>query len=42
VDRRRLRRGGGAMAARSAGRWSLVPGTVATEDADELAEAVAE
>ena len=28
--------------ARSAGRWSLVPGTVATEDPDELAEAVAE
>jgi ATP-dependent Lhr-like helicase len=42
VDRRRLRRGGGAVAARSAGRWSLVPGTVATEDVDELAEAVAE
>jgi ATP-dependent helicase Lhr and Lhr-like helicase len=42
MDRRRLRRGGGGVAARSAGRWSLVPGTVATEDADELAEAVAE
>src|SRR6266508_1453537 len=42
ADRRRLRRGGGAVMARSAGRWSLVPGTVATEDPDELAEAVAE
>ena len=29
-------------AARSAGRWSLLPGNQATEDADELAEAVAE
>ncbi|MGH2557244.1 MAG: Lhr family helicase, partial [Actinomycetota bacterium] len=42
VDRRRLRRGGGGVVARSAGRWSLLPGTVATEDPDELAEAVAE
>jgi ATP-dependent Lhr-like helicase len=42
ADRRRLRRGGGGVAARSAGRWSLLPGTVATEDPDELAEAVAE
>lgn len=42
VDRRRLRRGGGSIAARSAGRWSLLPGTVATEDPDELAEGVAE
>jgi ATP-dependent Lhr-like helicase len=42
VDRRRLRRGGGGIASRSAGRWSLLPGTVATEDPDELAEAVAE
>ncbi|HYT77651.1 MAG TPA: DEAD/DEAH box helicase [Actinomycetota bacterium] len=42
ADRRRLRRGGGGVVARSAGRWSLVPGTVATEDPDELAEAVAE
>jgi ATP-dependent Lhr-like helicase len=39
---RRLRRGSSAAVARSAGRWSLVPGTVATEDPDELAEAVAE
>ncbi|HYV02036.1 MAG TPA: DEAD/DEAH box helicase [Actinomycetota bacterium] len=39
---RRLRRAGSRTAARSAGRWSLVPGTHATEDADELAEAVAE
>jgi len=42
ADRRRLRRGGGGVVARSAGRWSLVPGTVSTEDPDELAEAVAE
>jgi ATP-dependent Lhr-like helicase len=42
ADRRRLRRGGTAMAARSAGRWSLVPALMATEDPDELAEAVAE
>jgi ATP-dependent Lhr-like helicase len=42
ADRRRLRRGGAAIAARSAGRWSLLPATVATEDADELAEAEAE
>jgi len=42
VDRRRLRRGGGGVVARSAGRWSLVPGTMATDDPDELAEAVAE
>jgi ATP-dependent Lhr-like helicase len=42
ADRRRLRRGGSPGVARSAGRWSLVPGTVATEDPDELAEAVAE
>jgi ATP-dependent Lhr-like helicase len=41
-DRRRLRRGSTGIAARSAGRWSLVPGVIATEDADELAEAVAE
>jgi ATP-dependent Lhr-like helicase len=39
--RRRLRRGPGT-AGRSAGRWSLLPGAVATEDPDELAEAVAE
>jgi ATP-dependent Lhr-like helicase len=42
AERRRLRRGSSGNAARSAGRWSLVPGTVATEDPDELAEAVAE
>src|SRR5919197_3376591 len=42
TDRRRLRRGGVSALSRSAGRWSLVPGTVATEDPDELAEAVAE
>src|SRR5207249_335199 len=42
ADRRRLRRGGTAIAARSAGRWSLVPALMATEDPDELAEAVAE
>jgi ATP-dependent Lhr-like helicase len=41
-NRRRLRRGRSAVAARSAGRWSLLPGAVATEDPDELAEAVAE
>ncbi len=40
--RSRLRRAGSRPAARSAGRWSVVPGTQATEDADELAEAVAE
>jgi ATP-dependent Lhr-like helicase len=40
--RPRLRRAGIRGAARSAGRWSLVPGAAATEDPDELAEAVAE
>src|SRR5439155_16439133 len=40
--RPRLRRAGARAVARSAGRWSLVPGTHATEDPDELAEAVAE
>jgi ATP-dependent Lhr-like helicase len=40
--RPRLRRAGTRGAARSAGRWSLVPAAMATEDADELAEAVAE
>jgi len=40
--RRRLRRGSTPGAARSAGRWSLLPGVIATEDSDELAEAVAE
>ncbi|HKU10629.1 MAG TPA: hypothetical protein VJQ61_05310, partial [Sinomonas sp.] len=42
LHRPRLRRGGTRMAARSAGRWSLIPVAPATEDADELAEAVAE
>ena len=42
VDRRRLRRGTSGIAARSAGRWSLLPAMTATEDPDELAEAVAE
>jgi ATP-dependent Lhr-like helicase len=37
-----LRRAGSRSAARSAGRWSLIPVSAATEDADELAEAVAE
>jgi ATP-dependent Lhr-like helicase len=40
--RPRLRRAGTRPAARSAGRWSLVPVAPATEDSDELAEAVAE
>ena len=40
--RRRLRRGGSGVAARSSGRWSLLPGGRAPEDPDELAEAVAE
>jgi ATP-dependent Lhr-like helicase len=41
-NRRRLRRGRAPLAARSAGRWSLLPGAIATDDPDELAEAVAE
>jgi ATP-dependent Lhr-like helicase len=40
--RPRLRRAGTRTAGRAAGRWSLVPAAPATEDADELAEAVAE
>jgi ATP-dependent Lhr-like helicase len=40
--RRRLRRGSTPGAARSSGRWSLLPGVIATDDSDELAEAVAE
>jgi ATP-dependent helicase Lhr and Lhr-like helicase len=40
--RPRLRRAGTRRAARAAGRWSLVTAVPATEDADELAEAVAE
>src|SRR5256886_5718542 len=39
--RPRLRRAGSRGASRSAGRWSLIPAAPATEDADELAEAVA-
>jgi ATP-dependent helicase Lhr and Lhr-like helicase len=42
ADRRRLRRGSRGVSARSAGRWSLLPGVAATEDPDELAEALAE
>src|SRR5438093_8285984 len=38
----RLRRAGSRGTARSAGRWSLVRAATATEDADELAEALAE
>jgi ATP-dependent Lhr-like helicase len=41
-NRRRLRQGRRGVVARSSGRWSLLPGAVATEDPDELAEAVAE
>jgi ATP-dependent helicase Lhr and Lhr-like helicase len=41
-NRQRLRRGRVAVAGRSAGRWSLLPGAIGTEDPDELAEAVAE
>jgi ATP-dependent helicase Lhr and Lhr-like helicase len=40
--RPRLRRAGSRGSPRSPGRWSLVPTAPATEDADELAEAVAE
>ncbi|MDV6014295.1 DEAD/DEAH box helicase [Haloechinothrix sp. LS1_15] len=40
--RKGLRRGGYAATARSTGRWSLMPDAVATDDQDELAEAVAE
>jgi ATP-dependent Lhr-like helicase len=39
---RRLRRAGRGLATGSAGRWSLLPGALAAEDPDELAEAVAE
>jgi ATP-dependent Lhr-like helicase len=42
ADRRRLRRGSRGVAARSAGRYSLLPGVAATDDLDELAEAMAE
>jgi ATP-dependent helicase Lhr and Lhr-like helicase len=40
--RTRLRRAGSRTGTRSAGRWWLVPEAHATDDADELAEAVAE
>jgi ATP-dependent Lhr-like helicase len=40
--RRGLRRGRTGGAPRSSGRWSLLPGTLGSADADELAEAVAE
>jgi ATP-dependent Lhr-like helicase len=40
--RPRLRRAASRTPARTAGRWSLVPAAPATEDTDELAEAVAE
>jgi ATP-dependent Lhr-like helicase len=40
--RPRLRRAGTRTATRASGRWSLVPAVPATEDSDELAEAVAE
>jgi ATP-dependent Lhr-like helicase len=42
TNRRSLRRGRAMIGARSAGRWSLLPGMTATDDPDELAEAVAE
>ncbi|MDQ4027135.1 MAG: DEAD/DEAH box helicase, partial [Actinomycetota bacterium] len=41
-DRRSLRRAGAKIGGRSAGRWALLPDVIATEDPDELAEAVAE
>ena len=41
-DRRSLRRAGTKIGGRSAGRWALLPDVIATEDPDELAEAVAE
>jgi ATP-dependent helicase Lhr and Lhr-like helicase len=41
-DRRRPRRGSRGIAAGTAGRWSLLPPVLAAEDADELAEAVAD
>jgi ATP-dependent Lhr-like helicase len=40
--RPRLRRAGARSAVRSGGRWSLLEAAPATEDADELAEALAE
>jgi len=41
AGRHRLRRGAGSST-RTSGRWSLLPSEVATDDPDELAEAVAE
>jgi ATP-dependent Lhr-like helicase len=41
-ERRRLRRAGGRVRHRAPGRWSLLPGTPASDDDDEVAEAVAE
>jgi len=41
-QRPRLRRAGSRTAGRYAGRWSVVPAVQATEDQDELAEALAE
>jgi ATP-dependent Lhr-like helicase len=41
-NRPRLRRAGSRTPTRSSGRWSLVPFAPAAEDADELAEALAE
>jgi ATP-dependent Lhr-like helicase len=41
-NRRPLRRAGAKSGGRSAGRWALLPDAIATEDPDELAEAVAE
>ncbi len=41
-ERHRLRRGRGALASGSGGRWSLLPDALAPGDPDELAEAVAE
>lgn len=42
VGTRRLRKAGRTATGRSSGRWSLLPGEIATDDPDELAEAVAE
>ncbi|MBO0707543.1 MAG: hypothetical protein J2P44_04195, partial [Candidatus Dormibacteraeota bacterium] len=39
---RRLRTAGTRAAVRASGRWSLIPAAPATEDADDLAEALAE
>jgi ATP-dependent Lhr-like helicase len=42
ANRDRLRRAGTRTTSRAAGRWSLMPTAPATEEADELAEALAE